>query len=161
VPESIDLVSLKGVIGQAKKIAKQYRAITGKPLGITGEVGEFTAAHLLNLQLTDARQPGYDAIAPNGRKIQIKTRCILTGTRSGGRLGSIKLDYEWNTVMLVLIDADFEPIIIYEAQRADIESELMKPGSKSRNERGALSISNFRAIASIVWNKAEQLYSRH
>jgi len=32
----------------------------GKPLGITGEVGEFTAAEFMNLRLTGARQPGYN-----------------------------------------------------------------------------------------------------
>ncbi len=156
MPKSIDLIALKRVIQQATKIAKQYRGITGKPLGITGEVGEFIAADLLGLKLTEARQPGYDAIAPDGHQIQIKTRCVPQGTHSGGRLGRIKLDHHWNTVMLVLVDADFEPVAIYEAPRADIERELAKPGSKSRNDKGALSISKFRAIASVVWSSEKQ-----
>ncbi|MGD0856915.1 MAG: hypothetical protein ABSA18_14115 [Dehalococcoidia bacterium] len=151
--DPIDLIALKRVIVQAKKVAKQYRAITGKPLGITGEIGEFIAADLLDLKLTEARQPAYDAIAPDGRRVQIKTRCVLPDTHSGGRLGRIKLDHEWDTVMLVLIDIDFKPIVIYEAPRADIVRELKKPGSKARNERGALSISKFKAIASIVWSR--------
>lgn len=149
----IDSNSLKNLIDQAKQLARQCREITGKPLGITGEVGEFTAAHLLNLQLTDARQPGYDAIAPDGRRIQIKTRCILPSNRSSGRLGRINLDHEWDTVMLVLISNDFELISIHEAQRANIERELTKPGSKARNEKGALSISKFRSIASTIWDE--------
>lgn len=152
---SIDLIALKRVIQQARVLAKQYQEITGKPLGITGEVGEFIAADLLGLKLTEARQPGYDAIAPDGHRVQIKTRCMLPGAHSGGRLGRIKLNHEWDTVMLVLIDADFEPIVIYEALRADIVSALKRPGSKSRNERGALSISKFKAIAAIVCNSAE------
>jgi len=151
--ESIDLIALESVIQRARKVAKQYREITGKPLGITGEVGEFIAADLLDLKLTAARQPGYDAIAPDRRRVQIKTRCVLPGTHSGGRLGRIKLDHDWDTVILVLIDSDFEPITIYEAPRADIVRELKKPGSKSRNERGALSISKFRSIASVVWQR--------
>jgi hypothetical protein len=151
--ESIDLIALKRVIQQARKVAKQYREITGKPLGITGEVGEFIAADLLGLKLTEARQPGYDAVAQDGHKIQIKTRCVLPDTGSGQRLGRIKLDHEWDTVILVLIDADFEPITIYEAPRADIVRELKKPGSKSRNEKGALGIRKFKSIASIVWNR--------
>jgi hypothetical protein len=52
--ESIDIAALKSVIQEAKKIAKKYRKITGKPLGITGEVGEFIAAELLGLKLTEA-----------------------------------------------------------------------------------------------------------
>lgn len=150
--ESIDLLALKRVILQARQVAKQYRELTGKPLGITGEVGEFIAAELLGLRLSDARQPGYDAIAPDEHRIQIKTRCVLQDTRSGGRLGRIKLNHEWDTVMLILINADFEPIRIYEAPREYIERELKKPGSKSRNERGALSISKFKSIASVIWD---------
>ena len=154
--EVVDLVALKSVIQQAKKLARQYREITGKPLGITGEVGEFVAANLLGLKLTEARQPGYDAIAPDGHRIQIKSRCVLPDSKVGQRLGSIKLKHEWDTVVLVLMDVNFEPIKIYEALRADIERELTKPGSKARNERGALSISKFKAISLPIWsNKAQ------
>ena len=69
MPETIDVAALRNIIRDAKEIAKRYRNLTGKPLGITGEVGEFTAAELKNLQLTKARQPGYDAIAPDGHRI--------------------------------------------------------------------------------------------
>lgn len=150
--ESVNLVALKRVIEDAKIIAKQYREITGKPLGITGEVGEFIAAELFGLKLTEARQAGYDAIAPDGHRIQIKARCVLPGSNKSQRLGSIKLDHEWDTVILVLVDINFEPIKIYEALREDIKRELAKPGSKARNERGALSISKFRSIASLIWS---------
>ncbi len=68
--ESIDVVALKSVIHEARKIAKQYREITGKTLDITGEVGEFIAADLPGLKLTEARQPGYDAVAPDGHRIR-------------------------------------------------------------------------------------------
>ena len=47
------------IIAAAKSLAQGYRAVTRKPLG---EVAEFDAARLLNLQLVDARQVGYDAI---------------------------------------------------------------------------------------------------
>jgi len=151
--QSIDLTALKNVIQEAKKVAKQYREITGKPLGITGEVGEYVAAVLLGLSLTNARQPGYDAIAPDGHRVQIKARCILPDSSVAQRMGSIKLDHEWDTVLLVLMDINFEPLKIYEAQRADVERELIKPGSKARNERGALSISKFKAISSPIWSR--------
>ena len=37
--EPFDLSTLDGVVQAAKAIAKHYRELTGKPLGITGEVG--------------------------------------------------------------------------------------------------------------------------
>ncbi len=148
----IDYVELKRVIQEAKSVAKRYRQLTGKPLGITGEVGEFVAADLLNLELTEARQPGYDAVARYGRRIQIKARCVLSNSRSSQRVGSIKLDHQWDTVALVLMNSDFEPLEIYEARRADIERELTRPESKAR-KRGALSVSKFKTIASSIWPK--------
>ena len=48
------------LLAEAKKLAQKFYAATGKPLGITGEVAEYEAARLLNLQLTPARQAGYD-----------------------------------------------------------------------------------------------------
>jgi hypothetical protein len=107
---------------------------------------------LLGIKLTEARQHGFDAIAPDGHRIQIKARCVLSDSSFSQRVGGIKLNHEWDTVILVLMDINFEPIIIYEAFRVDIERELNLPGSKARNVRGALSISKFKSIASLIWS---------
>jgi len=156
MPDTLDIAALRSVIRDAKEIAKRYRNLTGKPLGITGEVGEFTAAELMNLRLTGARQPGYDAVASDGHRIQIKARCILPNSKKSGRLGSIRLKHEWDTVMLILMDGDFQPLEIYEAKRPDIERELTRPGSKARNVRGSLGVSKFKSIALPVWSKPTQ-----
>ena len=151
----VEITALRTVMREATSLARQYRELTGKPLGITGEVGEFLAAELLGLVLVDARQPGYDAIAPDGRRIQIKTRCILPDAKQGQRVGGIKLDYDWETVALVLIDENFEPSAIYEAPRSAVEEELHRPGSRARNERGALGVNKFKAISKCVWCRKE------
>jgi hypothetical protein len=146
-----DLEARRELIQNAKKLAKQYRQLTGKPLGITGEVGEFVAADLLHLELTDARNPGYDAIGPDKRRIQIKSRCILPNAKPGQRIGSIRLDHEFDTVMLVLMDESFQPLEIYEAKISDVRVELEKEESKARNIRGSLGINKFKKIGSRVW----------
>jgi hypothetical protein len=48
-------------LADAKRIAKLYYALTGRPLGITGEIAEYQAIPLLRLALAPVRQPGYDA----------------------------------------------------------------------------------------------------
>lgn len=131
----------------------RYRELTGKPLGITGEVGEVLAAKLLGLQLADARQAGYDAVSSEGRRVQIKARCVLPDSKPGQRIGSIRLDHDWDTVALITMNEDFEPLEIFEAERTDIERELLRPGSKARNERGALAISKFKSIGMRRWPK--------
>jgi len=148
---TIDLSTIDGTMEAAKAAAKRYRELTGKPLGITGEIGEVIGARLLGLELAGARQAGYDATSPEGRKVQIKSRCILPSSKPGQRLGRIRLDHEWDTVALVLMDQDFEPLEVFEATRALVERELLRPGSRSRNERGALSVSKFKAIAELRW----------
>ena len=153
--DKFDYPNLNEIIQAAKVIAKQYRQLTRKPLGITGEIGELTAANILGLTLTPARQPGYDAIRLDGSietKIQIKSRVVLDGANRGQRLGRIRLDREWDSVILVLLDEDFEPLKIYEANRLKVTEALLEPGSKAR-ERGALSIGKFKSIAELVWEK--------
>jgi hypothetical protein len=39
-----DVIALGFVLGRAKSAAIEYRKLTGKPLGITGEVAEYEAA---------------------------------------------------------------------------------------------------------------------
>ena len=115
-----------------------------------------SAAQILGLELADARQSGYDTIRKeNGKviKIQIKGRCIPANAKPGQRLGSIQLDKEWDTVLLVLMDEDLEVQSMYEAARPEIEKALLAPGSKVRNERGALAVSKFKAIGHEIWNR--------
>src|SRR5436853_7486503 len=78
------------VLSSAKKLAQEYRALTGKPLGVTGEVAEYEAARLLGVELTPARNAGYDAIRrSDDRRFQIKGRCMLSGCKQGQQMGSI------------------------------------------------------------------------
>ena len=144
------------ILNEAKSLAIKYRKLTGKPLGITGEVAEFSAAQILGLELSAARQSGYDAIRRedgNEIKIQIKGRCVLNNKKSGQRVGSIRLDKEWDAVLLVIMDEDLEVLSIHEAGRPEIERALLAPGSKARNERGALAVSKFKAIGHEVWKR--------
>jgi hypothetical protein len=143
-------------MADAKRIAKRYRELTGKPLGITGEVGEYEAARVLGLQLADARQAGYDAVAVGKSGViryEVKTRCVLEDSTPGQRMGRLKLDKEWDAVLLVLLDENLEPTEILEAARAPVQEALMAPGSRARNERGALGVAKFRKIARVVWRR--------
>lgn len=142
---------IEEILEQAKQLAARYKKLTGKPLGITGEIAEFNAAALLDLRLAEARTAGFDAFDKNGGKVQIKGRCLPDKPTSGQRLGSIRLDHEWDTVLLVLMSQTFDVLEMWQAERPDIETALLAPGSKARNERGALSISKFKQISVKVW----------
>lgn len=142
---------IEEILATAIDLASRYKTLTGKPLGITGEVAEFSAAKLLGLKLAEARKAGYDAIGPDKRKIQIKGRCLPENPKPGQRLGSIRLDHEWDTVLLVIMNESYNVTEMWEAYRSKVEEALMAPGSKARNVRGALSISKFKQIGKQVW----------
>ena len=148
---------LRTLLADAKLLAKQYYALTGRPLGITSEVAESEAVRHLRLQLAVVRQPGYDALGvARGRRpdrVQIKGRRIVGRLNPGSRVGSIDLRKRWDTVLLVLLDANFEATAIYRANRLAVRQALRAPGSKARNERGQLSISKFKSIGQKVWPK--------
>ena len=119
--------SILDILAEVKRLAQEYRALTGKPLGITGEVAEYEAARILGVTLTPARQAGYDAIEDrNGKKVrlQIKGRCVLNDSKPGQRVGSIDIKKEFDAVLLVLLDGSFEATAIYEATREAVVDAL-------------------------------------
>jgi hypothetical protein len=144
------------LLKEAKLLAREYYSLTGKPLGVTGEVAEYEAARILGVQLTPARQAGYDAIERIGgatKKLQIKGRCLQETCKPGQRLGSIRTEHDWDAVLMVLLDHEFNALEIHEAQRPQIEAALKAPGSIARNVRGALSVSKFKSIGKLRWQR--------
>jgi len=146
----MDKARVKDILQKAKELAREYHTLTGKPLGITGEIAEFEAALQLGLDLADARQPGYDAIEHRGdgkkRYLQIKGRRLLLDSKPGQRTGSINMSKKWDSVILVLLDENFETTEIHEAKRKDIEREL------KGSSRSDLHVSKFKSIGSLRWS---------
>lgn len=148
------------LLAQAKTLAKRYRELTGKPLGVTGECAEYEAARILNLDLAPARTAGYDAtetVEGELRKLQIKGRCVLHGGKPGQRIGSIDINKEFDAVLLVILDQDMEAVEMIEAAREAVIAALSAPGSKARNERGQLGISKFRALGIVRWRRGRDV----
>lgn len=146
------------ILKEAKVLARRFYRLNGKPLGVTGEVAEYEAATRLGLLLHPARQAGYDAtktLQDGVARVQIKGRCILNPQKITGRMGAIDLRQPLDTVLLVLLDSEFNAFAMYEASRAMVEAALTLPGSKTRNERGALAIRQFMSIAALRWVRHE------
>jgi hypothetical protein len=147
-----DPEEVAAVLERARAAAIDYYRLTGKPLGITGEIGEYEAARLLGLKLATAREAGYDAVDAAGRRYQIKARCINENElRKSQRLGSIKLTHPWDAVLLIILNMDFRAIGIWQAEREVIAAAIAAPGSKASNERGALAVSKFKSIGCKIW----------
>ncbi|MGJ5152934.1 DUF6998 domain-containing protein [Bradyrhizobium sp. HKCCYLR1023] len=157
-PSNADAAAcVRAILAAVRPLAAEYYALTGKPLGVTGEIAEFAAAECLGLELTVARTAGYDAVrqSPNGPvRIQVEGRACTGNANRGQRIGRIKLDSACDVVLVVLLDAAIlEPIEMWEAPFSSVSRRLAEPGSRARNERGALSISDFERLSGArqVW----------
>lgn len=152
----MSVYSVDKLISEARRIAAEYRRVTGKTLGgVSGEIAENDAARLLDLELCREKPGGYDAIGRNrreGKRIQIKGRAIFDESKSGQRIGQIKADQEWDSIMLVLMDENFEPFEIYEADRDVV---MQESAAGKRSKRGAMSVAKFRNIAELVWLRGQ------
>lgn len=152
--ENPDAHRVREILAAVKPLAAEYYRLTGKPLGVTGEVAEYIAAELLGLELAPPRTAGYDAIrqTPDGPvRIQIKGRAFGEDAKPGQRLGTIKQGAACDTVLLVLLDnRTLEPREMWEAPYVAVAERLALPGSKAR-ERGALGVSEFKKLAQRIW----------
>ena len=152
--------STKKLISEARRLAAEYRKATGKPLGISGEIAEFDAADKLNLEISQEKAAGYDAIGKGsreGKRIQIKGRAVFDEKKSGQRIGQLKIDQEWDLVVLVIMDENYDAVEIYEVSREIIMDALSESKSSNRNKRGAMSLAKFKIISNLVWNKEKGL----
>ena len=145
------------LIAQARALAAEYRRAMGKPLpGVSTEIAEHDAVRLLGLEPSAQAAGGWDAVDPaTGERIQIKSRTIFDESKGGERMGQLKLNQEWDAVVLVLMDEDYEPYEIYRATREEL-SEYADSSSANRAKRGAMSVARFKAIAKRVWSSADE-----
>ncbi len=141
------------LIAQARQLAAEYRRTMGKPLpGISSEIAEHDAVRLLGLEPNAGGDAGWDAVDPEtGRRVQIKSRTIFDETKGGERIGQLKMNQEWDAVVLVLMDEDYEPYEIYQALRDDL-AEFVNTSS-SRSKRGAMSVARFKIVGELVWDR--------
>jgi len=152
----LSVYAVDTLIAQARKLASDYRKTMDKPLaGISSEIAEYDAVHLLDLEACKPAVNGYDAIGKGsreGKRVQIKGRVISKGKAAGQRVGQIKLDQDWDIVVLVILTEEYEPHEIYEVSHEAIKADHEKVGEGPRSKRGAMSVAKFKAIGRLAWS---------
>lgn len=151
------LYQVDKLMSEARRLAREYRVAMGKPLpGISAELAVHDAIRLLDLEAAPTGVGGYDAVGRGNRaskRIQIKGRTIFDEAKGGQRVGQLKIEQNWDSVMLVLMDENYEPVEIYEAEREDVLQAVDKTSS-NRNKRGAVSVARFKIIGRLAWSSA-------
>jgi len=147
-----NMVRAREILATVKPLAAEYYRLTGKPLGVTGEVGEMEVADLFGMRLALAREVGVDAWRGE-ESVQIKTRAKDPKFKSLGRMSRISVDKPCDTVMLAMLDIEKLNIAeVWDAPFSKVIEELGRPGSKART-RGQLSVSKFKSLARRTWPK--------
>ena len=150
--------SVDKLITETRRIAKEYRLATGKTLPVTPEIAINDAISILELKPNNDPLKAYDAyfdIDGETLKVQIKGRAIFDEKKSGHRIGQLKLEQEWDAIILVIMDSDFMPQEIYMARRENILHELKD--KKSLNKKGAMTINKFKVISELLWTQQSGL----
>ncbi len=135
------------VLNDIKELALEYRKLTGRSLGITGEVAEYEVCRILKLTLARGGQAGYDAKDEDGKTYQIKGRCIQQGGFNGHRIGKILPHHKFDAVLVVIMDANLDATHVYQAERDDVIKLI---GAMGENIRG-IPVPRFVKIAKLVW----------
>lgn len=154
-----DIYQVNRLIEQTRCLAADYKLATGKPLPVTSEIATYDAIRLLHLQAVSPPIGGYDAIGTEGERqgvrYQIKGRAIFDEEKGGQRIGQLKIDQEWDAVLLVILDETFNPVSIYEAPRSDLSEALTESLKSRRASRGAMSVARFKILSRLVWSSSE------
>ncbi len=116
------------IISAVIKSAIKYEKLTGRKLGITGEIGEFLVCKKLKLKfLKNPQVAGHDAVDTRGKKYQIKSRRVSHQKGRIGRFSKHKFDF----AILVVLDENYKILEIWKTSYKKLKPILdrnIKPG---------------------------------
>ncbi len=145
--------SVQRLLNQTRLLAADYYRTTGKTLPVTSELAKHDAIRLLPLVEPETAVNGVDAIGTTGcwqqQRFQIKGRVTFEQSKSSQRLGQLSTNAEWDYVLLILFNDDYQPYDIYVIDRAMLLNEL----TAKHNKRGAMTLAKFKIISDLVWSK--------
>jgi hypothetical protein len=152
------IYSVDKLIAETRRIAKEYRLATGKTLPVTPEIAINDAISILEMSPNNEKSPGYDAIYEQGEeklRVQIKGRVIFNEKKQGHRIGQLKVEQEWDAIVLVIMNDEFMPDEIFMAKRHAILSELEE--KQKNNKKGAMTVAKFKLISELLWTEQNGL----
>ncbi|TQV77496.1 hypothetical protein FLL45_06015 [Aliikangiella marina] len=146
---SSDTFDVSVLMEQTRIVAAEYREATGHALPVTAELARFDAIEKLKLLKTPKEYP-FDAVdeATESHRYLIKGRVIFKGGKARQKLGQVSLDVDWDSLLMVIYDADYQPVEIYRINRQKIESEL---ANSPKDKRGSMTVAKYKAIGELVW----------
>ncbi|PHS19743.1 MAG: hypothetical protein COA86_03000 [Kangiella sp.] len=145
---SVASYDLGMLMSQTRRLASDYREQTGQALPVTEELARFDAINLIGLKKI-VEQEGVDATDETAiERYLIKGRVIFKGGKARQKLGQLGLHFDWNHLLMVIYDPQYQPCQVFKVNRNVIEMELEKlPVSK----RGSMTVAKYKAIGELIW----------
>ena len=146
---------LDKLMDETRRLAAEYRRSTGSTLPVSAELAKFDAIRLLGMRAPDEPARGVDALRDTEQgveRVQIKGRVIFDPNKSGQRVGQLNLDADWDVVLLVLMNEEYECTAIFSVSKNTLLAVLTEQKDTKANVRGALSVKKFQAIAEQLWH---------
>ena len=144
---------LDKLMEETRSLAAKYRDATGQTLPVSHDLACYDAIRLLGLSAPDGTEAGIDAIRTHESqtdKYTIKGRVQFSSAKGKQqRVGQINLEADWQYCLLVLMNDEYLPTVILQADYHSLEKAL---ADKSGNKRGAMSVAQFRKVASTIWS---------
>jgi hypothetical protein len=147
---------LDELMAQTRRLAVDYREKTGQVLAVANELARYDLARLFSFSTPNPPQASIDFIGEgdwSGCLIQLKSRVLFEKQgpkRAKQRLGHLNFEAKWDTVFLLLFDAQYEPFEIYALDRKSLEAEI-DPSRYAA--KGPISVAKFKSLATLVWPK--------
>ena len=145
---------LDKLMDETRRLAAEYRRSTGSTLPVSAELAKFDAISLLGLRALEEPESGVDALRDTElgvERVQIKGRVIFDAKKTGQRVGQLNIDADWDVVLLVMMNEDYQCTAIYSISKPQLLRVLAEQQDGKSNSRGALSVKKFQAIAEQVW----------
>ena len=148
----MEIYQLDKLMEETRQLAAKYRDATGQPLPVSHDLACYDAIRYLNLKTPEKPEASIDAYGIGdleGQKFQIKGRVQFSNTKGKQqRLGQMNLEGNWDVCLVVILKEDYHAEVILAANEMVIQKAI---GDKKINKRGAMTVSQFRAIAEPVW----------
>lgn len=140
-----------GILGAVAKVVEaelfyEQASNCGRKFGITGEVGEILVCQALGLTLVkDPRSQGFDALDPEGRRVQIKTRRAENADlpKDTGRLSTFS-GHDFDYALMGILSREYTLVEVWKADSARLKPII------SKHKRANPTLHEFKSIGTRV-----------
>lgn len=153
----MSVYAVEELMKQTRRLAADYYRTTQQTLPVSNELAKYDACRLLNLTEVNESVKGVDAIDAENTPILIKSRVIFKDGNNSYRVGQFNTDGEWQKVVLVLFDPDYEPFEIHALSRAEFSESIPEKTNEKRAKRGPMSVAKFKNIGELIWTRENGL----